>query len=153
MATRYFALAYGIVFLLVGIAGFIPALVTGPEAPAADAAGDVAQHATAHGLLFGLFPVNALHNIVHILFGVWGIAAYRAFSQARLYARGVAVVYAVLTVLGLIPGLNTLFGLVPLYGHDIWLHAVLAAVAAYFGWARSAEGKAWTAGGGTGPAT
>jgi hypothetical protein len=122
MALRYFALIYGLVFLAVGIAGFIPGLAE----PAAEG--------TAHGLLFGLFPVNPLHNLVHIAFGLWGLAAYRSLTGARLYARSVAVIYAVLAVMGLIPGLDTTFGLVPLYGHDVWLHAVLAAVAAYFGW-------------------
>ena len=122
MALRYFALIYGLVFLTVGIAGFIPGL----SEPAGEGA--------AHGLLFGLFPVNALHNLVHIAFGIWGLAAYRSLTGARLYARSVAVIYAVLAVMGLIPGLDTTFGLVPLYGHDVWLHAVLAAVAAYFGW-------------------
>lgn len=130
MSVRTFALVYGVVFLLVGIAGFVPALVTPPEAGA-----DLAAHA-GHGRLFGLFPVNIWHNLVHIAFGIWGLVAYRGFSAARLYARSVAIIYAVLAVMGLIPGLNTLFGLVPLYGHDVWLHVVLAAVAAYFGFAR-----------------
>jgi hypothetical protein len=83
----------------------------------------------------GLFPVNILHNAVHILFGIWGLLACRALASAKLYARGVALIYAVLTVAGFVPGLDTLFGFVPLFGNDIWLHALLALVAAYFGWA------------------
>lgn len=134
MNVRYFALIYGIVFLLVGIAGFVPGLVTQMEGAAEQGV------AGSHGYLFGLFPVNFLHNLVHIAFGIAGFVAYRTFSSARLYAKVVAISYAVLMVFGLIPGLNTLFGLVPLYGHDVWLHAVLAAVAAYFGFfARPAE--------------
>jgi hypothetical protein len=129
MRTRYFALVYGIVFLLIGIAGFIPGLVR-PPAATVDLAVD-----EGFGRLFGLFPVNWLHNLVHLAFGVWGVIAYRSFSAARLYAQSVAIIYAVLTVMGLIPGLNTLFGLVPLYGHDVWLHALLAIVAAFFGFA------------------
>jgi fumarate reductase subunit D len=82
-----------------------------------------------------LFPVNALHNIVHILFGAWGLFAAGTFSAARTYARVVAVAYALLTILGVIPATNTTFGLVPIYGHDIWLHALLATIAAYFGFA------------------
>jgi len=128
--VRYFALAYGIVFLLVGLAGFVPGLVAPPQETA-----DVAADA-GFGRLFNLFPINVLHNVVHLAFGIWGLVAYRTFSAARLYARGVAVIYAVLAVMGVIPMLNTTFGLIPLYGHDIWLHALLAAVAAYFGWAR-----------------
>ena len=127
--VRYFALVYGIVFLLVGIAGFVPGLMTPPQAGA-----DVAV-ATEFGRLFGLFPVNVLHNLVHLAFGIWGLAAYRTLSAARIYARSVAVIYAIFAVMGLIPRLNTTFGLIPLYGHDVWLHAMLALVAAYFGWA------------------
>jgi len=127
--VRYFALVYGIVFLLVGIAGFVPGLVAPPEA------GRDLTIATGFGRLFNLFPVNVLHNLVHVAFGIWGLAAYRTFSASRLYARAVAVIYAVLTVMGLVPVLATTFGLIPLYGHDVWLHALLAIVAAYFGWA------------------
>jgi Domain of unknown function (DUF4383) len=127
--VRYFALVYGIVFLLVGIAGFVPGLVAPPEA------GQDLTIATGFGRLFNLFPVNVLHNLVHVAFGLWGLAAYRTFSASRTYARAVAVIYGVLTVMGLIPVLATTFGLIPLYGHDVWLHALLAIVAAYFGWA------------------
>jgi hypothetical protein len=130
VAIRYFALVYGIVFLLIGLAGFIPAFVTpyGPGHP------DLALEAGA-GLLFGLFPVNVLHNLVHMAFGIWGIAVWRSVIRSRLYAQSVAVIYAVFAVMGFIPVLNTVFGLVPLHGHDIWLHVLLAGVAAYFGWA------------------
>lgn len=128
MTVRYFALVYGIVFLVVGIAGFIPGLLT----PLSVGDPEVAINGST-GRLFGLFPVNSLHNIVHIAFGVWGLVAYRGYSASVTYARAVAVIYALFVVLGLIPGLHTLFGLVPLYGHDVWLHLLLAGVAAYFG--------------------
>jgi Domain of unknown function (DUF4383) len=127
--VRYVALVYGIVFLLVGIAGFVPGLVAPPEA------GRELAVNTNFGRLFNLFPVNLLHNLVHVVFGIWGLAAYRTLSASRTYARAVAVIYAVLTVMGLIPALATTFGFIPLYGHDVWLHALLALVAAYFGWA------------------
>jgi hypothetical protein len=127
MNTRYFSLVLGIIFLLIGIAGFVPGLLQTPE-PAADV--EVTQ---SFGRLMGLFPVNALHNLVHIIFGIWGIAAYRSYTGARGYSKAVAIIYAVLAVMGIIPGLNTTFGLIPLYGHDIWLHAVIAIAAAYFG--------------------
>ena len=131
MVTRYFALIYGIAFLLVGIAGFIPGLLTPLEI-------DVHLAVDGNsGYLLGLFPVNLLHNLVHVAFGIGGIAAYRTLPSARLYARVVAIVYAVFAVMGLIPVLSTTFGFVPLYGHDVWLHALLAIIAAYFGFVRS----------------
>jgi hypothetical protein len=41
--------------------------------------------------------------------------------------------------MGLIPGLNNLFGFIPLHGHDVWLHAGTAAIAAYFGWRKEVD--------------
>lgn len=145
MDVRYFALVFGIIFLLVGIAGFVPAFVT----PAAGVAA-AGSAAASHGMLFGLFPVNTLHNLVHIAFGIWGLFAYRAFRDARTYARSVAVIYGIFAVMGLIPGLNTVWGLVPLYSHNIWLHAALAIVAAYFGWKRERTTRALHTEAGTG---
>jgi hypothetical protein len=127
MNTRTFALIFGIVFLAVGVAGFIPGLSQPLHEGHPAVTGDAGQ-------LLGLFPVNELHNGVHILFGLWGLAASRSLGGAMLYARGVAIIYALLTVAGFVPSLQTLFGLVPLYGNNIWLHALLALVAAYFGW-------------------
>jgi hypothetical protein len=119
---------FGVVFLLVGIAGFVPQLVHAPEGGAMNMGGrDM-------GMLLGMFPVNMYHNIVHILFGLWGLAASRSPAGAVMYARGVAIIYALLTVLGLIPATADMGGMVPLYGNDVWLHGALAIVAAYFGW-------------------
>lgn len=129
MKTRYFALVLGIGFLAVGILGFVPRLLTMPEGQPA------LLIEIGHGNLFGLFPVNILHNLVHLIFGVWGVVVWRSFAASRVYSRSVAVIYAVLTVMGLIPGLHTLFGLVPLHGNDIWLHAVITIAAGYFGYA------------------
>jgi hypothetical protein len=131
MNTRYFALVLGIIFLVVGVMGFIPAFVTHPAMTGTMAAG---PHA-AHGYLLGLFPVNTLHNIVHLLFGLWGVFAYADFHASRVYARSVCIIYAILAIMGLIPGANTVWGLIPLHSNDVWLHAVIALAAAYFGFA------------------
>lgn len=124
--VRTFALLFGIVFLAVGALGFVPGI-----AEPATHEGVTMTHGSA--MLLGLFPVNTLHNVVHLLFGLWGVMAYRSAGGAVGYFRGVAVIYALFTVLGLLPQTNTLFGLVPLHGNDVWLHAALALVAAYFG--------------------
>jgi hypothetical protein len=81
----------------------------------------------------GVLPVNLLHNLVHVLFGILGIVAFAGLFAPRVYAQIVAVAYGLLVVLGLLPATNTLFGLVPIYGNDVWLHLVLGVVAAYFG--------------------
>jgi hypothetical protein len=127
MSTRTFALVFGVVFLIVGVGGFI--LIDTGAAPDPDL---TMRHGFGHEL--GMFPVNTVHNIIHIVFGLWGLAASRSLGNSVTYARGVAIIYALLTVLGLIDATNTTFGFVPIYGNDVWLHALLALVAAYFGW-------------------
>ena len=128
MSTRYFALIFGIIYTIVGILGFIPGAMTMAHG------GHQMTVNSGYGNLLGLFPVNILHTLVHLGLGIWGLFAYRQYTASRNYARTLTVIFAVLTIMGLIPGLNTVFGLIPLYGNDIWLHAVTAIVAAYFGW-------------------
>ncbi len=128
--VRTFALIFGIVYLLVGIAGFIPGVNDHNHAGMPALAVD-----SFYGRLMGLFPVNLMHNVVHILIGLWGIFGSRSIGGARMFARGVAIVYGLLTVMGLLPApFSTTFGLAPIFGHDVWLHALSAIVAAYFGW-------------------
>ena len=137
---RKFALIFGAIYLLVGILGFIPGLSSNHDA--LHAAHPVSVD-TAHGLLLGLFPVNVMHNIVHMLLGIWGLLASRSITGSRLYAQGLAVVYGLLTILGVIPSeaTKTMFGLVPIHGYDIILHAGSALIAAYFGFiARESDG-------------
>jgi hypothetical protein len=134
MSTRMFALIFGIVFLLAGASGFIPGLLHPVPAGAPPL-----TVASGYGFILGLLPVNILHNLVHVLFGILGIAAYAGVFAPRVYAQIVAVSYGLLVVLGLVPATNTLFGLVPIYGADVWLHLALGLVAAYFGFMRPAE--------------
>lgn len=131
MATRNFALIAGVFFLAIGVLGFIPGLRTMPPPDTPPIAVE-----TAYGYLFGLFPVNILHNLVHIAIGAWGVFAYKTLDTSIGYARSLTFIYGVLAVFGFIPYLNNLGGLVPLFSHDIWLHAGTAAIAAYFGYAR-----------------
>lgn len=129
MTTRTISLIFGIVFTAIALLGFVPAATPAPPPGAPDLAVDAG-----YGYLLGLFPVNVLHNVVHLVFGVWGLLAYRSFSAGRMYLRSVAVIYGVLVLFGLIPLLRTTFGLIPIFGHDVWLHLVIAAVAGFFGW-------------------
>ncbi|MGZ4990543.1 MAG: DUF4383 domain-containing protein [Methylobacter sp.] len=126
MNIRTFTLAMGIIYALVGILGFFPALMSAPPPN-----GPVIS--SGYSLLFGMFPINTLHNIVHLVIGAWGILAYQDLDGSRAFTRSLAVLYGALAVFGLIPNLNTLFGLVPLFGNDVWLHLLTALAAAYFG--------------------
>ena len=125
MNIRAAALVFGIVFLLAGLAGFVA------SPPPADAPPLTAEHG--HGLALGLFPVNTVHNVIHLLFGVLGILAWNGVGTARGYFSGVGIAYALLAALGLISATNTTFGFVPIWGNDVYLHAVLALGAIYFG--------------------
>jgi len=129
MNTSTFALIFGIAYLGAGLLGLIPAALIPPPADAPP------THFTLlYGYLLGLFPVNVLHSAVHLAIGVWGLGAWRGKAEPHVYARALAILYGGLAVLGLMPGMNTLFGVLPIHGHDVWLHAGTAAVAAYFGW-------------------
>lgn len=76
--------------------------------------------------ILGLFPVNLVHNLAHLLFGIWGIAAARDFASARSYCLIAGVAYLGLMALGFIA--PSLFGIMPIGSHDIWLHALLGIV-------------------------
>ena len=134
MNTMRFAMIMGLVFLAVGLLGFFPGLISHPTMAAPDLAVEAG-----YGYLLGLFPVNILHNLVHITVGLWGIIAYRSLTGSMAFARGLAVFYGTLAVMGLFPVLNTTFGLIPIFSHDVWLHAGTAALAAYFGFSGTAE--------------
>jgi hypothetical protein len=127
--TSTFALVFGIAYLAAGLMGLIPALLVPPPADAPPT-----TFTLFYGYLLGLFPVNLLHSLVHMVIGVWGISAWSGRSSSVGFARSLAVLYGVLAVMGMIPMMSTTFGMAPMYGNDIWLHAATALVAAYFGW-------------------
>lgn len=128
MKARYFALISGIVFVLLGIFGFIPGMVATPGT-----GGPSVELKAGYGYLLEAFPINVLDNIVYIAVGIWGLVSYRSYMRARSYGRGLAIFYGVLAIMGLLPVLNTVFGLMPIFGNDVLLHAITAVIAAYFG--------------------
>jgi hypothetical protein len=75
--------------------------------------------------LLGVFEVSVLHNIVHLLFGLAGIAMARTVSGARLYLIGGGAIYLVLWLYGLVVGQDSAANFVPLNPADDWLHLVL----------------------------
>jgi hypothetical protein len=109
----------GAAFLLAGILGFIPGVTTNYDDMT------FAGHESG-ALLLDIFQVSILHNIVHLLFGVAGLAMARTWSGARAFLLGGGVIYLALWVFGLIvadePD-NTNF--VPLNDADNWLHLAL----------------------------
>ena len=112
------ALVFGVVFLLVGVLGFVPGVTQGTDGLSFAGPGSTA-------MLLGIFHVSVLHNIVHLLFGVAGIAMARTPLAARNYLIGSGVIYAVLTVYGLLVPADGEANFVPLNTADNWLHLVL----------------------------
>jgi hypothetical protein len=106
------------VFLLVGILGFIPGITTDYDTM------KFAEHHSEAKLL-GLFQVSILHNLVHLLFGVAGIAMARAASTARTFLVGGGVIYLVLWLYGLIIDRDSGANFVPVNSADNWLHFAL----------------------------
>jgi hypothetical protein len=110
------AMVFGVVFILVAIAGFIA-----PNGMAM----------SPNGTLLGTFQINLLHNVVHLLVGIWGIMAARSWGGAKSFCQIAGVIYLVLAVCGYF--VPDGFGLVPLGGNDIALHAVLGIILAGVG--------------------
>ena len=103
---------FGVIFIVVAVLGFI------------SPGGMVMAVEPTTGMVLGVFPVNLLHNVVHLLFGVWGLLAYGSCSGSKSFFTIAGFIYVVLTCVGFLS--PTGFGLVPVGGADIWLHAVLA---------------------------
>jgi hypothetical protein len=109
--TKTAALVLGIIFIVVGLLGFVPNPLVSPT---------------------GIFAVNTAHNLVHLLSGIVILAgAYSAFG-ARNTLLVFGAVYALVAILGFIPGAvtagNMLLGFIHVNDADKWLHVLLAIV-------------------------
>lgn len=112
------ALATGIVFLLIGILGFVPGITT------------------ADNKLLGIFLVDGVHNLVHILSGLAALAASTRRDWSKLFFQIMGVVYALVTVLGFMAGTGgSVLGLFHVNMADNLLHLVLAGAFLYLGFA------------------
>jgi Domain of unknown function (DUF4383) len=113
------ALVFGIAFLGVGVLGFIPGITTN--------LGDIKFAGNdSPSELLGIFQVSILHNIVHLLFGIAGVAMARTWDSARTYLLGAGLIYVVLFVYGLIVKTDNDANFVPFNNADDLLHLGLA---------------------------
>lgn len=119
-AVQTAALVVGAAFLLVGVLGFVPGITS--NVSELSFAG---HHSGA--LLLGIFQVSVLHNIVHLLFGVAGLALARSRAAGKSYLVWGGAVYLVLWLYGLLIGHGTPANFVPVNRADNWLHFVLGA--------------------------
>lgn len=109
------ALVFGVVFLLIGVLGFVRGVTT-------------------NEMLLGVFRVNAAHNVVHLLSGAVALACGLAgVAASRRYFRIFGVVYGLVAVLGFIQGDAHLLGLISNNAADTWLHVAIAVVSLALG--------------------
>ncbi|SCE87122.1 protein of unknown function (DUF4383) [Micromonospora carbonacea] len=110
----------GVVFLLVGLLGFVPGITTG--------FGDLRFAGHGSGAkLFGVFQVSVLHNAVHLAFGLAGLALSRTWDGARTFLIGGGAVYLALWLYGLVVDHGSGANFIPVNDADNWLHLLLGA--------------------------
>ena len=120
--VKTLGMLFGIVFLAVGILGFVP----GVSAPGSDGM----------PMLLGIFMVNTAHSIVHIASGaVFLIASMSGAGAARLWFQLFGIVYAVVAVLGFMTPNGMLLGVISNNPADTYLHVGLAAAMLLIGFA------------------
>lgn len=108
---------FGLVFLAVGLLGFVPGV-------------------TRDGHLLGIFHVNAVHNVVHILSGLAALmAGWASEHAARMFLRLFGAVYAIIALLGFVYGDRPIFGLIANNAADTWLHLAIAIASLLLGFA------------------
>ncbi len=120
--VKTLGMLFGIVFLAVGILGFVP----GVSAPGPDGM----------PMLLGIFMVNTAHSMVHIASGaIFLFASMAGAGAASLWFKLFGLVYAVVAVLGFMTPNGMLLGLISNNPADTWLHVGLAAAMLLIGFA------------------
>jgi hypothetical protein len=117
--ARKIAFWFGVIYVVIGVLGFIPGITVASDQPG-------------HGLLLGIFAVNTLHNLVHLIAGAGLIAAgLAAPGTASTLLTILAVIFALLVPASFIA---PIIEAVPLNVPDTLLHAVSALLVAYLAW-------------------
>ncbi|MBA4148620.1 MAG: DUF4383 domain-containing protein [Verrucomicrobia bacterium] len=106
---------YGVLFLILGMLGFIPA-------------------ATPNEHLFGLFHVNAAHNVIHLLTGAVALSVgFTGDRASKIFFLTFGIIYGLISFLGFLAGSRPLFGFMAHNIADAWLHLAIAAVSIFLG--------------------
>jgi hypothetical protein len=122
MLLKRAAILFGVVFLAVGVLGFVPGVTN------------------EHEMLLGIFHVNAAHNVVHLLSGAVALACGLASAAAsQWYFRIFGIVYGLVAILGFMQGDGLLLGLISNNMADVWLHIAIAAASLVLGFAVRAD--------------
>jgi hypothetical protein len=84
--------------------------------------------------VFGVLGVNGWHNLVHLATGLLGLALWRSYGGARVYAIGLGVVYTGVAIWGFVIGSGeSILGFLPVNTEDNVLHTVIALVSLVVG--------------------
>ena len=134
--AQLLAALVGVTFLAVGILGFIPGITSHLYGGL-----HFAGH-TGNAKLLHIFQVSWLHNLVHIAFGLAGLALARTWTTARTYLIGGGVIYLVLWLYGLIVDETSRANFVPFNKPDDWLHLGLGVGMIALGFATTRPGRA-----------
>jgi hypothetical protein len=112
---KTFAIIFGLILLIIGIAGFVPSL-------------------NPRGLLLGIFHVNLAHNILHLATGLIAIlCGFASLEVARIYFQIFGVLYALVALLGFYFGNKDILGILANNHADNWLHVIIAVICLYLG--------------------
>ncbi|TSC87048.1 MAG: hypothetical protein G01um10148_153 [Parcubacteria group bacterium Gr01-1014_8] len=114
------AWVFGVVLTLVGVLGFVPGI-------------------TSDGMLLGIFMVDGLHSVIHLVSGLAALAAAWGIWSTRMYFQVFGVIYGLVTVIGFLQG-DTVLGLIGINMADNVLHLLIAAVALYAGFGMKEDG-------------
>ncbi len=114
------AMLMGIVFLLVGVLGFIPGITTDYD--------QLGNFGEVGAKLLGIVGINWLENVVHLLYGVLGLALARTWDGSRAYFLGGGVIYLVLWIYGLVIDLDSNANFLSVNNASNWLHFILGVV-------------------------
>ena len=114
------AMLFGIVFLVVGVAGFIPGITTEYDR--------LTNFDGVGALLLGIFGINLLESIVHLAFGAWGLASARRVNASRSYFLIGGALYVVIWIYGLVIDLDSSANLIGVNTEANWLHFALGVV-------------------------
>ena len=121
MNTQKAAKIFGIVFILIGVLGFVEQLAPG-------------------GKLLGIFEVGALHNIIHVLSGIVALALAGSMSGAKSFFKIFGIVYGLVTIIGLL-GSGSVLGLFMVNGADTVLHIVISVLSLWLWWIKDDDSK------------
>ena len=128
MTARTYAALCGAIYLALGFAGFVPGLWDKPPSS------PTLSIRVFHASLFGVFTVNLILSMTHLVIGLWGAMAANNRYSALIFTRAGTILFLLMGIAGLIPVgvVQTVYGLAPLGGNNAWLYLICAIVGAFF---------------------